>query len=127
MEINSIIDKHWRSWAGIVYLFICLCDFFVGPLWWNLLMWDSCADVIAKGTRVDGVYTSDPETDKLAKKIDKISIDEVYKKNLSVMDMTAFTLCKENKLPIIVFDINDLENLSKLAKGEKIGTFIDPF
>ena len=84
------------------------------------------ADVIAKGTRVDGVYTSDPESDKSAKKIDTISIDEVYKKNLSVMDMTAFTLCKENKVPIIVFDINDLENLTKLAKGEKIGTFIEP-
>ena len=73
-------------------------------------------DIIAKGTRVDGVYTSDPEFDKSATKIDTISIDEVYKKNLSVMDMTAFTLCKENKLPIIVFDINELENLTKLAK-----------
>ena len=84
------------------------------------------ADIIAKGTRVDGVYTSDPEKDESAQKIEQISIDEVYNKNLSVMDMTAFTLCKENKLPIIVFDINELDNLSKLAKGEKIGTFIEP-
>ena len=77
------------------------------------------ADVIAKGTRVDGVYTNDPETDKSATKIEKMSINEVYEKKLSVMDMTAYTLCKENKLPIIVFDINDLDNLTKLAKGRK--------
>ena len=84
------------------------------------------ADVIAKGTRVDGVYTNDPETDKSATKIEKMSINEVYEKKLSVMDMTAYTLCKENKLPIIVFDINDLDNLTKLAKGEKVGTLIEP-
>ena len=53
MEINNIIDVHWRNWAALVYLFICLCDFFVGPLWWNLLMWDSCADVTAKGKVCD--------------------------------------------------------------------------
>ena len=82
------------------------------------------ADIIAKGTRVDGVYTGDPERDPLAKKIEQISLDEIYKRNLSIMDMTAFTLCKENKLPIVVFNINELENLTKLANGEKIGTLI---
>ena len=64
------------------------------------------ADVIIKGTRVDGVFSADPEQNKSAKKFDKISFDEVYSKNLSVMDMTAFTLCKENNLPIDVFNIN---------------------
>ena len=83
--------------------------------------------LIAKGTRVDGVFSSDPELNEDAEKIDRITFDEVYEKNLKIMDMTAFTLCKENKLPIIVFDINELDNLSKLAKGEKIGTFIDPY
>ena len=80
------------------------------------------ADVIIKGTRVDGVFSADPEQNKSAKKIDKISFDEVYSKNLSVLDMTAFTLCKENNLPIDVFNINKKGNLLKLVKGENIGT-----
>ena len=80
------------------------------------------ADVIIKGTRVDGVFSADPEQNKSAKKFDKISFDEVYSKNLSVMDMTAFTLCKENNLPIDVFNINKKGNLLKLVKGENIGT-----
>tara|TARA_Y100001968_G_C19409674_1_gene745591 strand:+ start:1088 stop:1792 length:705 start_codon:yes stop_codon:yes gene_type:complete len=82
------------------------------------------ADVIIKGTRVDGVFTSDPEINKEAKKIDQISFDEVYSKNLKIMDMTAFTLCKENNLPIIVLNINDSGNLLKLVSGIKIGTII---
>ncbi|HSY75572.1 MAG TPA: UMP kinase, partial [Bacteroidia bacterium] len=69
------------------------------------------ADVILKGTRVDGIYSADPEKDKKAKRYDTITFDEVYKKGLQVMDLTAFTLCKENKLPIIVFDINKKGNL----------------
>ena len=80
------------------------------------------ADVIIKGTRVDGVFSADPEQNKNAKKFDTISFDEVYNKNLSVMDMTAFTLCKENNLPIDVFNINKKGNLLKLVKGENIGT-----
>jgi uridylate kinase len=80
------------------------------------------ANVIIKGTRVDGVFSSDPEQDKKAKKFNNISFDEVYSKNLSVMDMTAFTLCKENNLPIDVFNINKKGNLLKLVKGENIGT-----
>jgi uridylate kinase len=80
------------------------------------------ANVIIKGTRVDGVFSSDPEQDKNAKKFNNISFDEVYSKNLSVMDMTAFTLCKENNLPIDVFNINKKGNLLKLVKGENIGT-----
>ena len=85
------------------------------------------ASVILKGTRVDGIYSADPEKDKKAKKYATISFKEVYKKGLSIMDMTAFTLCNENKLPIIVFDMNKKGNLLKVMKGEKIGTLVKVF
>jgi uridylate kinase len=77
-----------------------------------------------KGTRVDGIYTADPEKDKTATKYDQISFDEVYSKGLNVMDLTAFTLCKENNLPIIVFDMDTPGNLKKLMSGEKVGTIV---
>tara|TARA_B100001250_G_scaffold360092_1_gene337390 strand:+ start:724 stop:1428 length:705 start_codon:yes stop_codon:yes gene_type:complete len=80
------------------------------------------ADVIIKGTRVDGIFSSDPEKNTNAKMFDKISFDEVYKRKLSVMDMTAFTLCKENNLPIHVININKKGNLLKLVQGASIGT-----
>lgn len=83
------------------------------------------ANVILKGTRVDGIYTADPEKDKNAVRYDNITFDEAYNKGLQVMDLTAFTLCKENKLPIIVFDINKKGNLKKLLQDEKIGTLVD--
>ncbi len=83
------------------------------------------ANVILKGTRVDGIYTADPEKDKTAKKYDVIKFEEVYEKNLEVMDMTAFTLCKENNLPIIVFDMNKKGNLLNLVKGDKVGTLVE--
>lgn len=82
------------------------------------------ADVILKGTRVDGIYNQDPEQFLDAEKYDKISFDDVYSKGLNVMDMTAFTLCKENNLPIIVFNINKEENLKKIILGESIGTIV---
>ena len=82
------------------------------------------ADVILKGTRVDGIYTADPEKDPDATKFSNISFDEVYKMGLSVMDLTAFTLCKENNLPIIVFDMNTNGNLLSLVKGEEVGTLV---
>jgi uridylate kinase len=82
------------------------------------------ADVVIKGTRVDGVYTADPEKDPTAERYHNISFDEVYAKGLNVMDMTAFTLCKENNLPIIVFDMNLPGNLLKLMRGEDVGTLI---
>tara|TARA_Y100001958_G_C21120279_1_gene464611 strand:- start:223 stop:927 length:705 start_codon:yes stop_codon:yes gene_type:complete len=82
------------------------------------------ANIVLKGTRVDGVYDSDPEKFKNAKKFNEISFNEVYEKNLTIMDMTAFTLCKENNLPIIVFDMNKPKNLIKLIEGKKIGTLI---
>lgn len=83
------------------------------------------ADVILKGTRVDGIYTADPEKDKNATKYDRVSFDEVYKMGLNVMDMTAFTLCKENNLPIIVFDMNKPGNLGRLMAGERVGTLVE--
>ncbi len=82
------------------------------------------ADVVLKGTRVDGIYTADPEKDASATKFDELSFVQVYEKALNVMDMTAFTLCDENKLPIIVFDMNKEGNLMKLIEGEKIGTLV---
>jgi uridylate kinase len=82
------------------------------------------ADVILKGTRVDGVYTADPEKDPTATKFDTISFREVITSNLNVMDMTAFTLCEENNLPIIVFDMNKAGNLEKLIGGENVGTLV---
>ncbi len=83
------------------------------------------ADVVLKGTRVDGIYTADPEKDKTATKYETLTFDEVYSKGLNVMDMTAFTLCNENKLPIIVFDINTPGNLLRLMEGEKLGTLVE--
>ena len=82
------------------------------------------ADVILKGTRVDGVYTSDPEKDPNAKEYDRISFSEVISKDLAVMDMTAFTLCKENNFPIIIFNINKPDNLTRVIEGEEIGTIV---
>ena len=82
------------------------------------------ADVILKGTRVDGVFTADPEKDKNATMISEISFSEVIRKDLNVMDMTAFTLCRENNLPIIIFNINNPENLIQIIKGETVGTLI---
>lgn len=82
------------------------------------------AEVMFKGTRVDGVYTADPEKDPTATKFDKITFDEVYNRDLKVMDMTAFTLCKENGLDIIVFDMDTEGNLAKVLNGESIGTLV---
>ncbi|MEH6304433.1 UMP kinase [Olivibacter sp. CPCC 100613] len=82
------------------------------------------ADVVLKGTRVDGIYTADPEKDPNATKFDQITFQDVYNQGLNVMDMTAFTLCQENKLPIIVFDMNKGGNLVRLAQGELIGTLV---
>jgi uridylate kinase len=82
------------------------------------------ADVILKGTRVDGVYDADPEKNPNAKKFETISFQDCITKNLKVMDMTAFTLCMENKLPIIVFDMNQAGNLLKIVQGESVGTLV---
>ncbi len=83
------------------------------------------AEVILKGTRVDGIYTADPEKDPNAVRYSRVTFDEVYSKGLKIMDMTAFTLCNENKLPIIVFDMNKPGNLMRVLEGEEVGTLVD--
>tara|TARA_B000000475_G_scaffold92018_1_gene74796 strand:- start:328 stop:1035 length:708 start_codon:yes stop_codon:yes gene_type:complete len=83
------------------------------------------ADTILKGTRVDGVYSADPEKDKNATKFETITFDEAYNLDLKIMDLTAFTLCKENKLPINVFNMNTKGNLLKVCEGKKVGTLIN--
>ena len=82
------------------------------------------ADVMLKGTRVDGIYTADPEKDPTATKFDSITYDEIYNRGLKVMDLTATTLCKENHLPIILFDMHTEGNLEKVLSGEPIGTYV---
>lgn len=83
------------------------------------------SDVVLKGTRVDGVYTADPEKDPTATKYSNVSFQEAYEKGLSIMDMTAFTLCMENNLPIIVFDMNKPGNLLNIVEGQEVGTLIN--
>ena len=83
------------------------------------------ADVILKGTRVDGIYTADPEKDATATKFDSLTFSDAIAKNLNVMDMTAFTLCRENNVPIIVFDMNKPGNLKKVIAGERVGTLVE--
>jgi uridylate kinase len=82
------------------------------------------ADVLLKGTRVDGVYTADPEKDPSATKFSELSFDEAYSKGLNIMDLTAFTLCSENKMPVIVFDVHKAGNLQKILSGNNCGTLI---
>ena len=82
------------------------------------------SDVILKGTRVDGVYDSDPEKNSNALKFDSLTFDQAYDKQLKIMDMTAFTLCKENEIPVVVFDMNSPGNLKKVILGDKIGTLV---
>lgn len=82
------------------------------------------ADVVLKGTRVDGIYTADPEKDATATRYEEVTYSEVYSQGLNVMDLTAITLCQENKLPIIVFDMNKEKNFVNLAKGDKVGTLV---
>lgn len=82
------------------------------------------AEIMLKGTRVDGIYTADPEKDATATKFDKISFDEIYNRNLRIMDLTATTLCKENKLPILVFNMDEKGNLQKVMDGKNIGTLV---
>ncbi|MDA9665978.1 UMP kinase [Bacteroidota bacterium] len=82
------------------------------------------SDVILKGTRVDGVYDSDPEKNSNALKFDTLTFDQAYDKQLKIMDMTAFTLCKENEIPVVVFDMNNQGNLKKVILGDKIGTLV---
>ncbi|MCU0346790.1 MAG: UMP kinase [Saprospiraceae bacterium] len=83
------------------------------------------ADVILKGTRVDGIYSADPEKDPTATKFDHLTFNQAISMGLGVMDMTAFTICQENNVPIIVFDINNADNLKRIVAGEKVGTLVE--
>jgi uridylate kinase len=83
------------------------------------------ADVILKGTRVDGIYSADPEKDPTATRFDVLTFAKVISEGLSVMDMTAFTLCQENNIPIVVFDVNDSSNLKRIVEGERVGTLVE--
>jgi len=82
------------------------------------------ADVILKGTRVDGIYTADPEKDPAAVRYEKLTFEEAYSKGLKIMDLTAFTLCRENNLPVVVFNMNEKGGLQRLIKGEMVGTLV---
>ena len=82
------------------------------------------ADVILKGTRVDGIYSADPEKDSTAVRFEKVSFDDVYEKGLNIMDLTAFTLCKENNLPIIVLNLSDRGAVASAIRGERVGTLV---
>ena len=82
------------------------------------------ADAILKGTRVDGIYSDDPEKDPSAKKYDHLTFREAYQKELKIMDLTAFTMCEENNIPIVVFNMNQAGNLLRLLEGEKLGTIV---
>ncbi|MCH7657092.1 MAG: UMP kinase [Bacteroidetes bacterium] len=82
------------------------------------------AEILLKGTRVDGIYSADPETDPAAEKFDEITYEEAYRRNLKIMDLTAFTMCRENNLPIVVFNMNTKGNLRKVVEGNKTGTIV---
>ena len=132
IEMNKVAEPYIRRKAvrhlekGRVVIFVAGTGnpYFTTDTAASLRALEIDANIIIKGTRVDGVYTSDPEVDKNATMIDKISFDEVYEKKLQIMDMTAFTLCRENKLPIVVLNINESGNLLKFVEGSQIGTII---
>lgn len=100
------------------------CPFFTTDTGSSLRGIEIEANAMLKGTRVDGIYTADPEKDPTATKFDEITYDEIFRRNLKVMDLTATAMCKENNLPIVVFDMDTPGNLLKVLKGEKIGTYV---
>ena len=127
------IGRHYSKWeairamrAGRVAILSCGTGnpFFTTDTGASLRAIEVEADVMLKGTRVDGVYTADPEKDPTATKFDKITYDEVLARGLKVMDVTATAMCRENRMPIIVFDMDTPGNLSKVLAGENIGTFV---
>lgn len=127
------IGKFYNKWDAIDALnngLVAICaagtgnPFFTTDTGSSLRAIELECDAMLKGTRVDGVYTADPEKDPTATKFDEITYDEVYNRNLKVMDLTATAMCKENNLPIVVFDMDTPGNLTRLMKGEKIGTLV---
>lgn len=127
------IGKFYNKWDAISALEsgqVAICaagtgnPFFTTDTGSSLRAIELECDAMLKGTRVDGVYTADPEKDPTATKFDEITYDEVYNRNLKVMDLTATAMCKENNLPIVVFDMDTPGNLTRLMKGEKVGTLV---
>lgn len=127
------IGEYYNKWRAIelmeegnVVIFSCGTGnpFFTTDTGSSLRGIEIEADVMLKGTRVDGIYTADPEKDPTATKFDDITYDEIYTRGLKVMDLTATTMCKENNLPIIVFDMDTNGNLKKVMQGENIGTYV---
>ena len=132
LEINKVCEPYIRRRAvrhlqkGRVVIFVAGTGnpYFTTDTAASLRAVEMECEVILKGTRVDGIYTADPEKDPTATKFDQISFDDVLKLGLNVMDRTAFTLSLENKLPIIVFDMNTVGNLKKVLEGEAVGTVV---
>lgn len=132
LEINKVCEPYIRRKAirhlekGRVVIFVAGTGnpYFTTDTAATLRATEMEAEVLLKGTRVDGIYTADPEKDASARKFEEISFDEIYQKGLKVMDMTAFAMCQENKMPLIVFDMNTPGNLRRIMEGEKIGTLV---
>jgi len=132
VEINKVCEPYIRRRAlrhlekGRIVIFVAGTGhpYFTTDTAATLRAVEMEAEVILKGTRVDGIYTADPEKDVNAQKFNTITFGEIYSRGINVMDMTAFTMCKENNLPIIVFDMNTPGNLKKIMQGEEIGTLV---
>lgn len=132
LEINQVCEPYIRRRAirhlekGRVLVFVAGTGnpYFTTDTAASLRAAEMEVDIILKGTRVDGIYSADPEKDASATKFDKISFNEVYERELKIMDMTAFTMCKENQIPLRVFDMNKPGNLKKIIQGEEIGTLV---
>jgi len=116
--------EHLQNGEVVVFSGGTGCPFFTTDTGSSLRGIEIEADAMLKGTRVDGIYTADPEKDPNAVKFDEITYDEIYTRGLKIMDLTATTMCKENNLPIVVFDMDTPGNLLKVLKGEKIGTYV---
>ena len=130
MEPIGEFYKKWNAIEALKNGYICIFSAGTGNPYFTTDTGSSLrgieieADVMLKGTRVDGVYTADPEKDPKATKFEEITFDEIYNKNLRVMDLTATTMCKENHLPIYVFNMDKVGNLKKVIEGENIGTLV---
>jgi len=132
IEMLPVAERYSKNLAGelfekgyaVIFTFGTGNPFFTTDTAAALRAVETEAEVILKGTRVDGVYTADPEKDPLAVKFNEITFDEAYNRGLKIMDLTAFTMCRENNVPILVFDINVPGNLKRVIEGEKVGTII---
>jgi uridylate kinase len=121
---KEVVEKAFKNDEVVIFTFGTGNPFFTTDTAAALRAVEIGADVLLKGTRVDGIYTDDPEKDPKAVKFTKITFDEAYSRGLKIMDLTAITMCRENNMPIIVFDMNCKDNLIKLLNGQSIGTLV---